>query len=524
MRKAAPGLRYRMFRARSEEGFSLIEAMAALFVAAIVIGASVATAISGYRAVRSTKFFQQGTALGNEFTELARDLQYDELNMQTSDLTGDTRITGAGTCGSVPGTHYFDPDSTGPMTCEAIVNVASGAGIADHQTTEDVGGKTYTVSRYVTWVDADTQGSTGQDYKRVSTVVEWTTPNGTKSFRTSTNVSQARRGLPVPGFTLSPTTLTTKTQTAGQSAVFPHTVVNEGITDAYDIILTGIPGGWTTAIYADAGTIGTYDAGTDVLLTDTNGSGVVDTGNTATDEVFEFLVVVAIPGGTATGNYNFTVTARSGADSTVTAVSPDRVTVGVAGLTYYLHNNPTPPTANTTAVSYLTMNSTAPTAATLFRYSTNHHNADSGRYLDKSSISDTQSDNKLMAAWRFQVSAASTYTGAGEVRLWNMVKGFACDKALVVQVYVRHKASNDTTTGTAMASASLNIPAPGGAAPCAYRESVIPLTFTGTSVAANRWIELKVEVNTTGSGDAGLFAYDTTAFPSRLILPTPTNP
>ncbi|MFN2486566.1 MAG: hypothetical protein ABR609_08175, partial [Acidimicrobiia bacterium] len=277
--------------AAREDGFSLVEAVASILIVMLFMGASAATLISGYRAVRQTKYFQQGTALGNRAVEGARDISYDALGMLNSDLAGDADITSA--CAGLAGPgNFYDPGG-GTLTCERIVSSDGNVEIENHIQTVTVEGKVFTIKRYVTWVDNDAQGGTGEDYKRLSVVVEWVDNGTIDSFETSTFVARARRGLPVPEFELAPAAQNKQVE-QGQIATFAHSIENLGIVDAYDIEMP-VPAGWGIQFYADDevdGEIGVYDPAFDEALTDTNGTGKPDTGNVATDEVTYFLAVV----------------------------------------------------------------------------------------------------------------------------------------------------------------------------------------------------------------------------------------
>ena len=131
-------------RFAEEGGFTIIEASIAMLVAALIFTALSAGLISGLRATRDARLYQQATSVGEEAVEAARDLQYPNLSMQTSDLPGDPRIE--------PGL-MFDPDGSGILLAEPLVAAASGASIVPHITTETIGNTKFTISRYVTWVD-----------------------------------------------------------------------------------------------------------------------------------------------------------------------------------------------------------------------------------------------------------------------------------------------------------------------------------------------------------------------------------
>ena len=73
----------------------------------------------------------------------------------------------------------------------------------------------------------------------------------------------------------------------------------------------------------------------------------------------------------------------------------------------------------------------------------------------------------------------------------------------------------------------MTVPA-GGTAPCAFTPVTVPFTIPdpGVTIPTNEVIELKVVVNsaagTSAPANNALIMYDTTAYPSRLIMPQVT--
>lgn len=512
------GIRRHVALWRQEQGFSLVEALASLLVLALVMSAMAAGTIAAYRAVRQTKFLQQATALGNEAVERARDLSFDDLVMDTSDLSGDARVLG--TCSGLTGTAFFKPASN--LNCEKIVHAVGGP-VDPHITTETVEGKQYTVSRYITWVDRTSQGGAGEHYKRLAVIVEWDDTGVSRSYTTSTFITSARRGLPVPKFQISPTGAQTKNAEAGGTSTFSHSITNLGVVDAYDVTMT-LPAGWTVAMYRDAGEIGVYEAGVDIALSDTNGTGAVDTGNVPTSGSATILAVVTVPVGTPTGVTALTLSVASGIDPGRVEQASDRVNVVVsAGLRLYFHNDATlplgAPTADTTALANMYASTTAPTGATQYRYSTDLHNADQGRFVGSGGNA-TSSAVSQMANWLYQNPASRLYQGTAEVTLWVASTGFQCDKTVRLQVHIRGKTTRtDTVAAYTASSAIVAVPGPGGLSPCGFQQVSVPVTVNRT-VPANNWIEVKVVVDAS-SDAAALLAYDTASFSSSVRLPTP---
>jgi type II secretory pathway pseudopilin PulG len=504
-------------RISSEAGIGLIESVITLAVAAIILLSLTYSILSALGASRSSKLFLQATSLGNEAVESARDLAYEALIMVNADLAGDARVVGS--CSGLSGTYFYDPDGTGPLSCEAIVSSDSGGSIFPHVTTETVGTSQFSVSRYVTWVDEDTQGGVGQDYKRIAVIVEWTVNSEPLSYETSAFVTRARRGLPIPKFELAPPDQTHSVE-PGNIVAVPFTTHNLGITDAYDLSLPS-PGGrlWTVAFYHDVNEDGVYNPTQEnlaQLLTDTNGTGTVDTGNVLTGETVFLLAVWTLSPVETNGTEDMVLTATSGADDTIFHEVLVTVEVGTVGIALYLHDNPTPPTGDSTANINMAMNPTAPTATTLYQYSSNYYNGAPGRYVKEGTAGPTTTTNDLISNWVYQVPEVTNFNGTGEIDLWVALKDFKCDKTLVVNYWVREKNSANTSAGTILATGAMTW-VPSGSEPCNWVN--LTTTFAISRIMPqNRWVELKIAV-ATSTGTAGLFAYDTTTYQSKLTLP-----
>lgn len=494
----------------AEGGFTIIEASIAMLVVALMFTALSAGLISGLRATRDARLYQQATSHGEEAVEAARDLQYDALVMQSADLSGDPRIQ------SGP---KFDPDQSGPLVAEPVVASSSGGSIAPHITTEVVGNTTFTTSRYVTWVDDGIQGGPAQSYKRMVVMIEWQVGGRKNSYVTSSFIALARRGLPVPKFELAPEAQTVEVA-QGNLVVFPHTIENLGIVDTYDLDIPAAenPRGWVINYYKDVDKNGTFEPVTDTLLLDTNSTGKPDTGSVITDETTHFLVVFLLGPTETPGTVNMTLTASSGANDSVTRTSEDTVVVGFAGLTLNLHNNPSPPTGNTTAQKPMAMNLTPVSAETLYKYSTDYYNNQPGRYIVQINTDHNETLKDRMANWVYQVPQNTLFNGTVEVKLWVARKGFSCTGGAVnIRAFLRTKTTQATDAGTQIASGD-GVMVPVGIGSCSFQQITITMTLTNVNVAINKWLELKV-TNRNASGDAALIAYDTTAYRSTIKLP-----
>ncbi|MFC1799373.1 hypothetical protein ACFL2Z_00465 [Candidatus Eisenbacteria bacterium] len=93
-----------------------------------------------------------------------------------------------------------------------------------------------------------------------------------------------------------------------------HRIINTGNGfDAFDLESTdtGDFGIVSYAYHVDLGVAGVYEAGTDTLLTDTTGSGVLDTGSLAGGDTIHVIVVVELPPPPISGTVYVTTTSTS---------------------------------------------------------------------------------------------------------------------------------------------------------------------------------------------------------------------
>jgi prepilin-type N-terminal cleavage/methylation domain-containing protein len=197
----------RLDRLHDEGGFTLVEVMAAITVLAIgIFGAAQAMTIGLSTTGLSRQRLAARAGLDQQMEE-ARALNYDNLVLSDPDpgLTHSTSTSNPDYWVNT-GAQRYDPDGTGPLSPEPIVRVAGASPALQHyQNPFVVGNTTYTVYRYVTWVDSATDGTgssdaadgnndgvsdaSGQDEKRVTVVVTWTDEFG------RTPVSQSQSSL-----------------------------------------------------------------------------------------------------------------------------------------------------------------------------------------------------------------------------------------------------------------------------------------------------------------------------------------
>ncbi|MFN8506987.1 MAG: hypothetical protein U0547_05400 [Dehalococcoidia bacterium] len=181
----------------------------------------------------------------------------------------------------------------------------------------------------------------------------------------------------------------------------------------------------------------------------------------------------------------------------------------------FLHNNPSPATAGTASQAVLPIDLNAPTASTLYNYDTNRDTS-AGLTLVRSSAGIAETDARRMQVWRLApIGVPMTFSGAAQVVLYSAVEGFAQGVEGSITVAVRDVAPNGTAT--TVTSATLMRTDWQQGTKGFVQDGVLLPTFTHT-FAADHQIEIKVVVNSTAA-DVMWFAYDTAAYPARVIGP-----
>src|SRR5438876_749505 len=144
--------RNRLTRLRDEEGFTLVEAMAALSILAIGIFAAAQALTAGLLTTGLSRQRLAARSALDQQMEDARTLNYANLVLSdASPLSHSTTPTNPDYW--VDQTQTFDPDGSGPLSPEPLVRVAGASPALQHyQNPLVVGSTTYTVYRYVTWV------------------------------------------------------------------------------------------------------------------------------------------------------------------------------------------------------------------------------------------------------------------------------------------------------------------------------------------------------------------------------------
>ncbi|PKN36890.1 MAG: hypothetical protein CVU62_12380 [Deltaproteobacteria bacterium HGW-Deltaproteobacteria-2] len=124
------------------------------------------------------------------------------------------------------------------------------------------------------------------------------------------------------------TTATNKTGNPSDQIVYPFMATNNGNADDKINLTTASTSGWTWVIWYDVDGNGIPGTDGDVVLTDTNADGIIDTGTLVQYGHIDLLAVVTIPPGTANGSTDvLTISGVSVFDPTKTDVLSFTTTV-----------------------------------------------------------------------------------------------------------------------------------------------------------------------------------------------------
>ena len=331
--------RARRFRAQlarldDEAGFSLVEAMAAITILAVGIFAVAQALTFGLGSTGLSRQKLAARAALDQQMEEARALNYD--NLVLSDASPLTHVT------STTDPDYwvnqtaqtYDPDGSGPLSPEALVRVAGASPALQHfQSPFFVGSTTYSVYRYVTWVDSPTDGTgvsdaadgnndgvsdaNGHDEKRVTVVVTYNdelgrglTSQSQTSLFTDGKVVYKAPALNAPPTVACPTV----------TSISDKTVTFSGVASDSDGTIASV--GWTfkngsTVLGTASGTTATFTfpgyASYSIVNT------VVDNGGgTATNSSLNCTVTTVDPYGGNGGPHAGTIAIAGGATYTTT--------------------------------------------------------------------------------------------------------------------------------------------------------------------------------------------------------------
>lgn len=224
-------------------------------------------------------------------------------------------------------------------------------------------------------------------------------------------------------------------------------------------------------------------------------------------------LALALVGGALLGGGGGSALALLTDTEQVTAAST--ASTSFSATTYYLHNNPTPPTGNTNAQANLSMNTTAPSATTLFNYDANLDSA-AGRLIQQGGSGAGETTLARYQNWRGPTAGlfGQSINGTVTVEFWSAMPGFTQGVAGEVRVFLRDNDSITTLT-TEIANATVSAAnwqaGSGGWVKRSASFSVNTLLLVGHR------LEVKLLVGSGAASDM-LFAYDTTLYRSRVRL------
>lgn len=401
-------------RARAgDDGFSLVEAVIAVFIAAVVFTSAAMLMMGMTITTLTARQNQQAIDLISETVEEFRKQDFAALAMVPSDLSADVT---AGVVRQSGTNYFFDPanPTTGAGAGEQIVVRSTGA-LNPHIREVKRNSTTFTVASYVT-DPADPNG----EYKRLTVRVTWQIRAKVHERQVTTFIAETRRGLPLPRFILAADGAWATT--AGGTVTLPAKLTNRGARDAWNLQLVPSGAGWGAVTwYQDTDGDRTLDVGEPLIP-----------GKTPlleTDQVYDFLAVVTNNG--TLGSFDLVITATSDAQPTATTASASITHTGVVTApvcvpcaqfsTLHLHDEPIlvntggSPQNLTTGLGHL---------------------GDGDRFGDTDTIRGLSVPAGGTVAWR---SAAATtpvnFSGTASVTLFAATQGF--DRNLRGQLRVR---------------------------------------------------------------------------------------
>lgn len=538
-------------RPRDDAGLSLLESVVALTVAAVVLTGFAAVGITGVRTSLLARANQQAGDFLSQRIEQLRLMPFTGLTQTTADVTGKPGVTASGAQRLYnPGTGAepiaLDDTQTG---VPVVSNPRDGA-------TADIDNRvTFTLRTYITQ-PADSYGAS---YRRVTVEVDWTGHGLTRTRRISTLVTNSERGLPLPRFKFKAFAVFVlqadpyvQSVNPGNPVVFGLAVENQGARDRWDVFDDGL-NTWT--YYRDVDDNKLWDPTVDnVVVTDTDGNGVRDTGLIEPTRTVRMFAVRTIPAAAGTGAISTTFTAasvsqRANTSLYQTVVTTTLVVAGAIGPTptpttmptrpsndcdnplagvtgtgsnnasvrrFYLSN--TDPNGPSTAQQYLALEpSLTPTTATLFNYSTDVSGSTAGRNLVETSdaAAPTEADPWRAAAWRWQVTGQTKLSGTIAVKLYvASINGNTNDR-VKLQIYLDRYNAAGVRVATAVKQATLD-------SPLVSCSGYIPFgAFMSVSMSDQSWANTEyVGIRVVNTGPQPIrVAYDTLLYQSYVDLP-----
>jgi prepilin-type N-terminal cleavage/methylation domain-containing protein len=328
MFERAPAMLLRRL-SNEEDGFTLIEALAALTILAVAGFAVAQSMIFGLSATGLSRERLAARAAAEQQMEFARSLNYDSLVLDdASALTHDTNPAQPDFWVNATD-QTWDPDGSGPLSPESLIRTPGASPALHHlQTPVQQGNTNYSIYMYVTWVDSTVDGTGaadsvdgnadgisdagGHDQKRVAVVVQWRDPvrgtnvsetvssifsDGTIPYHAPSTTNQPP-SVPCPSAALSSLTVTFTLAASDPDGTIAQ--IDWGFGDG-----TSVSNGGPTQTH-------TYAAGGTYTVTNT----VYDNASSSSSNASLGCQVHPAAGSSSTGGPDGTITIAAGADYT----------------------------------------------------------------------------------------------------------------------------------------------------------------------------------------------------------------
>lgn len=193
-------------------------------------------------------------------------------------------------------------------------------------------------------------------------------------------------------------------------------------------------------------------------------------------------------------------------------------------LLYYLHNNPTPPTGDTASQTDLPLDTTKPTATTLYNYDANRDSV-AGLSLDEAAeggdLGETDTDEFQDWLMTSPLSSSIVIDGQISLFLYAAASGFERGQAMMVDAWLR---DFDPATSTYTTIATKG--EAGFISESTWTAISVHFSKVVQTVPAGHKLALKIQFDGESGDDGmvdydttGMIAYDTTSYLSYLSIP-----